>query len=101
MADLIDRQTATRLLYAEFKDFWELPSLAIDRAVQTHVTNLSDIYKKLPAVDAVEVVRCKDCRWLYDYYDGYYCYCHKGLAHVTPESFCSYGERREENAEET
>lgn len=62
MADLIDRQTATRLLYAEFKDFWELPSLAIDRAVQTHVTNLSDIYKKLPAVDAVEVVLL---RWLH------------------------------------
>ena len=29
--------------------------------------------EKAPAVDAVEVVRCKDCKWLYDEMDDYCC----------------------------
>ena len=44
-------------------------------------------------VDAVEVVRCKDCKWyrppfclLNDNKHGY-------LNHVLPEHFCAYGER--------
>lgn len=43
-------------------------------------------------VDAVEVVRCKDCKWyrppfclLNDNKQGY-------LNHVLPEHFCAYGE---------
>lgn len=51
------------------------------------------------AVDAVEVVRCgTPCRWLYDEPDDYCCMNHKGLVKITPDSFCSYGKRREENA---
>lgn len=51
-------------------------------------------------VDAVPVVRCKDCCW------GYYesnviqcCTLHKGLAMVTPDSYCSYGEKRKTEEE--
>ena len=48
--------------------------------------------KKL--VDAVEVVRCKDCK----YYRPPFCLLndnkHGWLNHVLPEHFCSYGERR-------
>ena len=51
-----------------------------------------------PTVDAVEVVRCKDCK----YWSGYGGRCkHFGsplanTVHYTkPADFCSYGERRE------
>ena len=46
------------------------------------------------AVDAVEVVRCKDCKWVYNEPDDYCCRCHKGLVKITPDSFCCYGERK-------
>ena len=51
-----------------------------------------------PTIDAVPVVRCKDCKWLYDEYDekdDYFCRSHRGLARICENSFCSYGERKE------
>jgi hypothetical protein len=46
-----------------------------------------------PTVDAVEVVRCKDCE-SYDE-DGEYCKMWCGVRH--PEHFCGEGERRTDN----
>ena len=46
-------------------------------------------------VDAVEVVRCKDCKHLYDEMDDYCCMSHMGLVKICENSFCSYGERKE------
>ena len=48
-----------------------------------------------PTVDAVEVVRCKDCKHL-----GFKGLCdgvcnRKMVGIVNPDDFCSYGERRE------
>lgn len=48
-----------------------------------------------PTIDAVEVVRCKDCKWLYDEMDDYCCRSHRGLVRICENSFCSYGERKE------
>lgn len=53
--------------------------------------------KRLPAVDAVEVVRCKDCKYRGDAYK-----CPMYFAHwhcddddrTEDEGFCAYGERR-------
>ena len=47
-----------------------------------------------PTADVVEVVRCRDCKWLYDEMDDYCCRSHRGLARICENSFCSYGERR-------
>ena len=52
-----------------------------------------------PAVDAVEVVRCKDCKWyqLRKWDDGapeYDCRKTHALLDVKADDFCSYGERR-------
>ena len=49
---------------------------------------------KQPHVDAVSVVRCKDCKHLYDGMDDYCCTSHRGLVRICENSFCSYGERR-------
>lgn len=58
--------------------------------------HMSDI-DAMPTVDAVPVVRCKDCRFS-DWYTAVngkrYCYCmeHDSSSHEDND-FCSYGER--------
>ena len=43
-----------------------------------------------PTIDAVEVVRCKECKWA-----GGDFVCYRGvMVQHEPEDFCSYGERR-------
>ena len=48
----------------------------------------------IKAVDAVEVVRCKDCKQ-YDYIAYDYGRCCKTMLLIKNDDFCSYGERRE------
>ena len=50
---------------------------------------------EVPTIDAVEVVRCKDCKWLYGVMDDYCCINHKGLVEICENSFCSHGERKD------
>ena len=48
-----------------------------------------------PTVDAVQVVRCKDCQWFdanVDYYDSY---CDKNGISVEEDFFCADGERKD------
>ena len=48
--------------------------------------NVEDWIDEQPTVDAVELVRCKDCK-------------HKHGVSKQPDDFCSYGERMEPQAE--
>lgn len=53
-----------------------------------------------PTIDAVPVVRCKDCKWFtMDNTGGTYCnHLTCGLFNgYEPDAFCSYGERKESN----
>ena len=56
--------------------------------------------KKMPTIDAVEVVRCKDCRWWErDYQPRYHSDerpCNIVGMGTPPEWYCADGERREE-----
>ena len=56
------------------------------------------VLEKAPTVDAVEVVRCKDCigkaHWYKNNYGCTICGV-SGLFVVEDRDFCSYGERRE------
>lgn len=57
-------------------------------------TTLSELIDRFPAADVVEVVRCKDCRYLT--YSDMYGECGKALLGVvTPNDYCSHGERKE------
>ena len=61
--------------------------------------------KKQPTVDAVEVVRCKDCKYYcQDKINGVICRhpeldfdieCYDHWINTNPDDFCSYGERKE------
>ena len=67
---------------------------------------MNNVLDSLPAVDAVKVVRCKDCKWYQESKllpPNKFCY---RLMHpdpgearrvgynCSPDDFCSYGERR-------
>lgn len=47
---------------------------------------------EIPTVDAVEVVRCKDCKWWYSCTG----FCSDNGGYWRSSNFCSYGERRED-----
>lgn len=52
--------------------------------------------KEQERVDAVEVVRCKNCRWYEN--DGYHTNCQIMRFCVEADDYCSRGERREDGA---
>lgn len=64
--------------------------------------DMCGLIDQAPTIDAVPVVRCKDCKWFADNNGGewYGCQMYQ-VIRITPEDapkpddFCSYGERRE------
>lgn len=93
MADLIDR----RALVAEFLTY----PMVLRHCGDFVAINLDAVLleiRRAPTVDAVEVVRCKDCRWYKDvgtYYRLMDCTISTGLSEPDEDDYCSYGERRE------
>jgi len=54
---------------------------------------------KMPTVDAVPVVRCKDCKhYVWDEFDGCYV-CLSISRFVKPDFWCAHGERRSNEAD--
>ena len=90
MDDLISRKALLKELRRELAE-------GIESAIDT--------IKSAPSVDAVEVVRCKDCIHWYEpdevclkiYSDG--CVSQYAWQNRNPDDFCSYGERKENSDE--
>ena len=59
---------------------------------------LSSVYFMVmgaPTIDAVEVVRCKDCIYFDNPFENGQWFCQRGRArHMKSNDFCSYGERK-------
>lgn len=57
-----------------------------------------DSIDEQPTMDAVEVVRCKDCIMYEEHINERTRFCRLNLGHsyADPNGFCSYGERREQ-----
>ena len=54
------------------------------------IESVMEYAELLPTLDAVPVVRCKECKWT-----GGDFVCYRGvMVQHKPEDFCSYGERR-------
>lgn len=68
--------------------------------IQTVYKDLAECIYSIPAVDAVEVVRCKDCTnsGKFKKYNGKEyvgcCRMKDEIYEVDPQHFCSYGERK-------
>lgn len=60
-------------------------------------TVLLGLIDEAPTVDAVEVVRCKDCKHYDEIKHGYgwCCKCNDRHEYAKDEEYCSFGERRE------
>lgn len=57
----------------------------------------TEALEKIPAVDAVKVVRCKDCEHSKEYEGGLRCLIWgRNLQKVLADDFCSLGERKME-----
>ena len=72
--------------------------LPIDNKNAEVIAGCVDITRRLienaPTVDAVEVVRCKDCQYSAMCEDGtVMCWVYRTKLH--PDAFCSYGERKD------
>lgn len=68
-----------------------------------NIQDMQDVIYALrdyPTVDAVPVVRCKDCKYCVDYgMGGYYCESEDIVPvgnYVEPDGFCNFARRREE-----
>ena len=81
MADLVDRE-AQKKEYLKH-DFF--PAI------------ISRILKNAPAVDAVEVVRCKDCKHRENYpaLKDVFCRAWMDYNSIGEDGYCNYGERRD------
>ena len=88
MARLIDADALHRKVKMETNPYGK-PTIDYESGVK-----VLEWIDKAPTIDAVPVVRCKDCKWLYDEMDDYCCRSHRGLVRICENSFCSYGERK-------
>lgn len=87
MARLID---ADALICDIENNFWDYETVDGISATLVLKQTVKDI-RNYPTVDAVEVVRCNDCKFLHD--KGY-CTLVAGLTRIEPDDYCSRGERR-------
>lgn len=84
-----------RLIDADKLDYYVIHHPDDDDAYMLFITDM-DI-ENAPTIDAVEVVRCKDCKW-WDNEDGAERCTHKYCSMwAKPDGYCSYGERKESN----
>lgn len=91
MSDLIRREALLKELATHFNNVDGRTLYHPSMALAMH-----DV-RNAPAVDAVEVVRCKDCEW------GGKCEVECLLREIDKiaDPYCAAGKRREENAEKT
>lgn len=95
MAEYIEREAAIKAM--EKADCAEIA----DDAESCKSDYLREVIESVPAADVVPVVRCKDCKYAQNDYDGFSTTvgCNMLKCATGWHSFCSYGERRDGGAE--
>lgn len=94
------------LLYE--KAYWhgDTPDVGNPYADGVEAVDIADV-DSIPAADVVAVVRCKECKWRRaklagdSWHEGevfMHCCEQLGNVEVRLDDFCSYGERRDDNA---
>ena len=89
-----------RLINADsLKDYIDCGHLRPPTELCFSELDVCNMIDKRPTIDAVEVVRCKDCvrkqEWLIDYTHDSDWFCTLHECAMNDDDFCSYGERRE------
>lgn len=80
---------------ATIKELEKMPAYFESGDIRYGIIVAIDIVKKqTPAADVVEVVHCKDCKYLM--FSDCYGECSKGyMGIVSPDDYCSRGERKD------
>lgn len=100
MSDLIERQAAITIPVTPKEDR-EYQTYNLDDAYELGWEDLQNRIEQLPTVEAVPVVRCKDCKWWkinysWDKNKRRICVIEAYEPLRKAEDFCSRGERRED-----
>ena len=100
---LIDADACTKLFDKDFKE-----TMRLIRQGETHLDNLAEgfaeahiVIRSMPSVDAVKIVRCKDCKhWLKDVpgCTDFVGRCELANYMIGAVGYCVYGERKIGNA---
>lgn len=90
---------ANELYRMKFHGYPDIMKLLPDANAEAYKRGWNDaidtVAECAPTADAVEVVRCKDCKW----YAGKGNYCTNNMLTQFDHFFCYYGERREDDGE--
>lgn len=91
---LLEKAKQEQRFYKDEYDAMESGYLDEEREIvkeaYTTMTDCVSLINNAPTIDAVEVVRCKECRW------GHLCVFGQ---HLGLDGFCSKGERKEKSDE--
>ena len=68
-----------------------------DMYLPIHIKEM--VLDELPTVDAVPVIRCKDCRWYAYKYDGYHSKCDLFKMCFDLDDYCSRAERKDDETD--
>jgi hypothetical protein len=93
--DLIDRESLVKWLKDVGDYFRILDGVKAERKM---LGKIIDHVEAMPTVDAVPVVRCKDCKWCRCYDKlllRYECTRFLGSMQVREDDFCSHGKRKD------
>lgn len=94
MAEYIDRA----LLRQDLSESVVFSERYARRAELRGARKIAERIEAAPVVDAVPVVRCKDCRnseKVFPHRNTDLLKCEHSLDYLTPDDFCSYGERKD------
>lgn len=81
----------------KYYDGFDVISILFKNLEPRKARKVLEAFAEYDGVDAVEVVRCKDCAYYRPYSDGKYdCDNLFGMADVDEDGFCSRAERKEE-----
>lgn len=99
--DLISRSALLKKAIEEKRFVFRAEDLLREEVIfQTVYKDLASFILSAPAVDAVEVVRCKDCIFCKPSAAPgmFFCDWHRDYFETFPDDFCSHGERRADDA---
>lgn len=85
----IDKQAAIDMFQRNAYDDW---NQGVSTTWANAFSECADMVEDIPTVDAVEVVRCKDCKWFNDF--GCAIRIVDDSDKPTENDYCSFGERK-------
>lgn len=78
------------------KDTLDLPDCPNGFSDTYDKERILDLIEEQPTVDAVEVVRCENCRWFGEEDEDGQCWCHFNDVSTLRHGFCNFGEKKKD-----